>query len=93
LSGITTVSRYPFRRATIASAIPVLPEDGSRMIRSSVSSPEASATSTIFFAIRSFVDPVGFAPSSFAQRRTPGFGDMRGMPTSGVWPIASKTSW
>src|SRR5712691_7205439 len=76
----------------MASAMPVLPEVGSRMVRSRVRSPDASATSIIFFAMRSFVEPVGLLPSSFAQRRTPGWGDMRGMPTSGVFPIASRTS-
>ena len=90
LSGITTVSAYPLRRATIANAIPVLPLVGSRIVRSEVSSPDASATSTIFSAIRSFMEPVGFWPSSFAQIRTPGVGDIRGMPTSGVSPIASR---
>ncbi len=90
LSGITTVSLYPLRAATIASEIPVLPDVGSRIVWSGVSSPDASATSIIFFAMRSFVDPVGLLPSSLAHRRTAGFGDMRGMPTSGVFPIASR---
>ena len=92
LSGITTVSGYPLRAATMASEIPVLPDVGSRIVRSAVSSPDASATSIIFFAMRSFVEPVGLLPSSFAHSRTPGFGDMRGMPTSGVFPIASRMS-
>ena len=70
--------------------MPVLPDVGSRIVRSGVSSPEASATSIIFLAMRSFVEPVGLLPSSLAHRRTPGFGDMRGMPTSGVFPIASR---
>lgn len=33
--------------------------------------------------MRSFVEPVGFWPSSLAHSRTPGFGDIEGMPTSG----------
>src|SRR6266480_169381 len=90
LSGITTVSLYPLRRATIASAMPVLPDVGSRIVRSDVSSPEPSAASTMARAIRSFVEPVGFCPSSFAQIRTPGAEDIRGMPTSGVSPMASR---
>ena len=57
---------------------------------SGVRSPDASAASTIFSAMRSLVEPVGFWPSSLAHRRTPGFGDMRGMPTSGVLPIACE---
>ncbi len=90
LSGITTVSAYPFRRATIARAMPVFPDVGSRIVLSGVSSPLASASSIIRRAIRSFVEPVGLLPSSLAQRRTPGFGDIRGMPTNGVSPIASR---
>ena len=76
----------------MASAIPVLPLVGSRMVLSGVRSPEASAVSTIFSAMRSLVEPVGLLPSSLAHRRTPGFGDMRGMPTSGVFPIAARMS-
>jgi len=38
------------------------------------------------------VEPVGLLPSSLAHIRTPGFGDMRGMPTSGVFPIAARMS-
>src|SRR5581483_7939440 len=72
--------------------MPVFPEVGSRMIRSGVSSPEASAASIIRLAIRSLTEPDGFCPSSLAHSRTPGFGDMRGMPTSGVFPIASRMS-
>ena len=70
----------------------MFPDVGSRIVRSAVSSPEASATSTIFLAMRSFVEPVGLLPSSFAHSRTPGFGERRGMPTSGVFPIASRMS-
>ena len=78
------------RRATIAKAMPVLPLVGSRIVRSVVSAPLASAASIIASAIRSFVEPVGFCPSSLAHRRTPGVGDIREMPTSGVLPIASR---
>ncbi len=70
----------------------MFPEVGSRIVLSGVSSPEASAASTIASAIRSFVEPVGLLPSSFAHRRTPGFGDIAGMATSGVLPIASRMS-
>ena len=42
-------------------------------------------------------DPVldragGFTNSSLAKIRTAGFGDIRGISTSGVWPIASRMS-
>src|SRR6187551_3098968 len=40
--------------------------------------------------MRSFVEPVGFWPSSFAQMRTPDTGERRCIPTSGVLPIASR---
>jgi hypothetical protein len=52
--------------ATIASEMPVLPLVGSRSSRPGSSSPEDSAASTIVFAIRSLIEPVGFWPSSFA---------------------------
>ncbi len=86
------MSLYPLRRATSPSEIPVLPEVGSRMVLPGASSPEASAASIIALAIRSFVEPVGFWPSSLAHRRTPGLGLMLGSPTSGVSPIASRMS-
>jgi hypothetical protein len=72
------------RRPIIASAIPVLPDVGSRMIESSASSPRASRSSIRYFAARSFTDPVGLTISSFAKIRTFGFGDIRGISTSGV---------
>ena len=74
----------------MASAIPVLPDVGSRIVLSAVSSPLASAASTMASAMRSFVEPVGFWPSNLAQMRTPGEDDRRGTPTSGVSPIASR---
>src|SRR5438067_2528526 len=43
-------------------------------------------------AMRSLSEPVGFCPSSFAQSRTPGFGERRWMPTRGVFPMASRMS-
>src|SRR2546425_6315871 len=72
--------------------MPVLPEVGSRIVRPGASSPDSSAASIIFFAIRSFVEPVGLLPSSLAQRRTCGLGHMLVIPTSGVSPIASRMS-
>jgi len=41
-------------------------------------------------ATRSLTEPVGFIISSLAKIRTSGFGDIRGISTSGVWPIASR---
>src|SRR6476619_5186063 len=66
--------------------MPVLPEVGSRIVQPGRSVPSFSATSTIFSAARSLMDPVGFWSSSFAQRRTSADGDSRGRPTSGVPP-------
>ena len=57
--------------------MPVLPLVGSSSIRPGASSPDASAASTIDFATRSFVEPVGFCPSSFAYSRDPGGRDAR----------------
>ena len=72
----------------------MFPEVGSRIVLSGVRSPDASAASTIARAIRSFVEPVGLFPSSFAHSRTPGFEDIEGKPTSGVLPIACRmSSW
>ena len=61
-AGITHVSLSPFSFATSASEMPVLP-----LVGSSSSWPGSSrAASTIASATRSFSDPVGFWPSSFA---------------------------
>ena len=70
----------------------MLPEVGSRIVLSAVSSPEDSAASIMARAIRSLVEPVGLFPSSFAQIRTPGREDIRGRPTNGVLPIADRMS-
>ena len=90
LSGITTVSRWPRSRAIMARLMPVLPLVGSRMIESEVSRPVRSRSSMSALAMRSFSEPVGLNASSFAQRTTLGLGDIRGMATSGVRPIASS---
>src|SRR6188472_3427272 len=66
--------------------MPVLPEVGSRIVQPGRSVPSFSATSTIFRAARSLMEPVGFWSSSFAHRRTSTDGDSRGSPTSGVPP-------
>src|ERR687891_2023668 len=75
----------------MASEIPVLPEVGSRITLSLVSSPEASPDSTIASAIRSLTDPVGFWPSSLTHSRTSGVGERLWTWTSGVLPIKSRT--
>src|SRR5581483_6713655 len=80
-----------FTFATIASEIPVLPLVGSSSARPGSSSPEASASRIIASAIRSLIEPVGFAPSSLAYSRTSRFGERRGSSTSGVFPIRSSS--
>ena len=82
----------PRRCATSASPMPVLPDDGSRIVSPGCSTPSFSASSTIFSAMRSFDDPPGFWPSSLAKMRTSGFGDSSWMPTSGVLPMRPRTS-
>src|SRR5918993_1249261 len=71
-------------RAIIASAMPVLPEDGSMIVRPSVSVPSASASWIMFQAMRSLMDPPGFCPSSLATIRTSPFGLSWLPPTFGV---------
>src|SRR6185503_17043502 len=70
--------------------MPVLPDDGSRIVAPGVSAPSSSASSTILSAMRSFDDPPGFCPSSLAQILTSGFGESWCTPTSGVLPISPR---
>src|SRR5574338_1066361 len=76
-------------RQIIASEMPVFPDVGSSTMRSFVSTPRRSASSIMYFAMRSFTLPLGFCPSSLAYRRTDGLGLIRGISTSGVLPMAS----
>ena len=70
----------------MASAIPVLPLVGSRIVAPGRSVPSASATRIMFSAARSLIEPVGLRSSSLAHSRTVALGDRLGSPTSGVWP-------
>jgi hypothetical protein len=92
LSGITIRTGYPIRAPIMARLIPVLPLDGSRMVCPGRSAPDATASASIERAIRSFTEPVGFAPSIFANSRTPGRGASRRSSTIGVWPMAATMS-
>src|SRR4051812_10536356 len=74
-----------------ASAMPVFPDDGSRMVWPGASRPSFSAASIIDRAIRSFTDPNGFWLSSLARMRTRGLGLSALTSTSGVFPIMSST--
>src|SRR5262245_24440700 len=71
--------------------MPVLPDDGSRIVAPGVRTPSSAASSIIFSAMRSFDDPPGFWPSSLAQICTRGLGDRLWTPTSGVLPISPRT--
>src|SRR4249919_4283529 len=71
--------------------MPVLPLVGSSSSRPGSSSPLRSAASTMATATLSLIEPVGFCPSSFAYRRTDGFGLRRGSSTSGVSPTSSRS--
>src|SRR4051794_17680635 len=77
-------------RATSASPIPVLPDDGSRIVWPGLSVPSASARSTITLAMRSFTDPPGFWPSSFTRMRASGLGLRAVTSIIGVFPMRSS---
>ena len=89
---MTHTSRYPLRRQIIDSEMPVLPDVGSSTILSGVSAPDASASWIIRSAMRSFIEPVGLWPSSFARIFTSLPGPNVGKPTKGVLPIAPRMS-
>jgi hypothetical protein len=71
--------------------MPVLPDDGSRIVWPGRSRPSFSAASIIALAIRSFTDPNGFCISSLARIRTFGLGERFETSTIGVLPIRSST--
>ena len=78
--------------AIIARAMPVLPEDDSRMIwpQPGARMPSFSACSIMYLAARSFTEPPGFWPSSLARMRTFGLGDSAETSTIGVLPMRSR---
>ena len=77
-----------------ASAMPVLPDEGSMIVWPGSSSPCFSAVSIMSLAMRSLTEPNGFWFSILAMIRTFGFGDSFDTSTSGVLPIRSRTlSW
>src|SRR5947208_4315964 len=71
--------------------MPVLTDEGSRMVWPGRRLPSASAASTMARAMRSFTEPVGFWPSSVARMRTAGLGLSSLSSTRGVFPIRSRT--
>jgi hypothetical protein len=82
---------YCFAAHTSASDGPVEPPVYSTTMLPGRSRPSASAASMADFAIRSFMLPVGFAPSSFTTMRAEPGGTIFLSCTSGVLPIAPRT--
>src|SRR5688572_6549135 len=93
LPGMTSSTGKPSAAPIMASAIPVLPDVESMIVLPVTSLPFARPTSIIFRAGRSFTEPPGLKPSSFAKRRTSGGTPSRtcSSSTSGVLPISCRT--
>src|SRR3972149_1849699 len=75
----------------MAKELPLLPPVYSTTRYPGFSCPRFSAPSTIDRAIRSFILPVGFAPSSFTQTSAPPAVSLLSL-TNGVLPIDDRTS-
>src|SRR2546430_1742680 len=77
----------------MASAMPVLPEVESRIVLPGTSRPRARPSSIILTAGRSFTEPPGLNPSSFAHIRTPAATPSRTwrISRSGVLPTRPAT--
>ena len=90
LSGITAITRYPFRAAAMASPVPVFPLVGSTIVPPGLSSPSRSAASTSAIAARSLMEPPGLSASTFATSCGVRSFPSRERRTSGVWPTASR---
>ncbi len=73
----------------MASPTPVLPLVGSTMVPPGRSSPEASASSIISSAIRSFTDPPGLKYSTLASTSGAASPVTRDSRTNGVSPTRS----
>src|SRR5262245_45018562 len=69
--------------------MPVLPDVGSTIVPPGRSAPLCSAASTIAIAMRSLIDPPGFARSLFTQTFAP-LPNSRLMRMCGVLPIVSR---
>ena len=76
--------------AAIANAMPVLPEVGSMSVSPGLIVPRFSASTTIERAGRSFTEPAGLLPSSFASRTLLLCPASRCSWTSGVLPTVSS---
>src|ERR1700687_5386731 len=89
LLGITSFTRNPLAAATIAYAMPVLPEVESMIVLSGVSAPRRSPSSIMNRAARSFTEAPGLKHSAFAYTSMRGncFSNIRTR-SSGVLPIS-----
>src|SRR6266571_1656816 len=75
----------------MARETPVVPAVYSTTVPPGGSLPSAAARSTMAWATRSFILPVGLADSSFATTRAEPDGTRRRSSTRGVLPMASRT--
>ncbi len=92
LSGMVKMQRYPFTAAATASPTPVFPLVFSTMVPPFRSSPAFSAFSRMWRAMRSLMEPPGFMYSSFTSTVAAPGGTTLPSFTSGVWPMADRTS-
>ena len=92
VSGIVMIALYPLAAATDAIPIPVFPLVGSINVAPGLINPFFSASSIIFFAIRSFTLPAGLKNSTFATTLAskPSFSSICVNSTNGVFPIKSE---
>src|ERR1700761_4016781 len=92
VSGIVSAHRYPRAAHTMASAMPVLPLVGSRMMVSGLISPAFSAASIMATPIRSLTLPAGLKDSSLAATSATAPAVTRRNRTRGVFPVSSVMS-
>src|ERR1700733_11243776 len=88
VSGMVNTSRYPRAAATCASAMPVFPLVGSRMMVSGLIRPASSAASIRATPSRSFTLAAGLKDSSLATTSAPAPSVTRFNRTRGVLPIS-----
>ncbi|CNI00798.1 Uncharacterised protein [Mycobacterium tuberculosis] len=88
VSGMTSTHLYPRAAATNASAMPVLPLVGSRMMVSGLIRPAFSAASIIATPMRSFTLPAGLKDSSLATTSATAPSVTLRSRTNGVFPIS-----
>jgi len=92
VSGITSLSLYPRAAHTHASAMPVFPLVGSRIVVPSLILPSLSACSIIARPILSFTLPIGLKDSTLTSTSAFRPFVMRFNLTRGVFPIVQVIS-